>query len=166
MPLEGEVLKCTSPCVKLLLGDAALRRMPLHGCFVDFRKAFDSVTWHSVEAALLFWHVPLTLRQSIMSIYRGHHVQVRCGSVCGQQIAVEKGVLSARQSLHCVERNEQQRVDRMRRAGRPASLDSKREDASGEAMFPILPYCCFNTHNALLLKKERRDKLAASSLFF
>ena len=79
--------------VKLLLGDAALRRMPLHGCFVDFRKAFDSVTWHSVEAALLFWHVPLTLRQSIMSIYRGHHVQVRCGSVCGQQIAVEKGVL-------------------------------------------------------------------------
>ena len=72
----------------------------------------------------------------------------------GQSTATLRDVttyISALQSLHCVERNEQQRVDRMRRAGRPASLDSKREDASGEAMFHILPYCCFNTHNTLLL---------------
>ena len=79
--------------VKLLLGDARLRNMSLHGCFIDFRKAFDSVSWHSVEAALQFWHVPAKIITSIMSIYKGHFVQVRCGSACGTQIPIQKGVL-------------------------------------------------------------------------
>ena len=38
--------------VKLLVGDARLRKMSLHGCFIDFRKAFDSVSWDSVEVVL------------------------------------------------------------------------------------------------------------------
>ena len=40
--------------LKLLIDEARLRKMPFHCCFIDFKKAFDSVSWASVRSALHF----------------------------------------------------------------------------------------------------------------
>ena len=79
--------------LKMLIDEAKLRKMPLHCTFVDFKKAFDSVSWVSVKCALQFWHVPSEIIEAVFSIYCGHHLRVRCGQELGEDINVSKGVL-------------------------------------------------------------------------
>ena len=45
--------------------------------FVDFCKAFDSVTWTQIEAILYAYQVPEELLQAIMSIYEGAKAGLR-----------------------------------------------------------------------------------------
>ena len=45
--------------------------------FVDFCKAFDSVTWQQIEAILYAYQVPEELVQAIMSIYHGAKAGLR-----------------------------------------------------------------------------------------
>ena len=52
-------------------------------------------------------------------------------------------------------RHENQRVDCMRRAENCLAGARREKICNGEAMFPILPYCCFNTHNTLLFTRRR-----------
>ena len=79
--------------LSLLRELAATYDFPIHGCFVDFSKAFDSVTWESIQQQLDFWHVPLLLQDAIWKIMKGHVVRVRVDDTLGEPIAVEKGVL-------------------------------------------------------------------------
>ena len=79
--------------LKLLIDEARLRKMPFHCCFIDFKKAFDSVSWASVRSALHFWHVPESLESAIFSIIEGHKLCVRCGSDVSEPIHIKKGVL-------------------------------------------------------------------------
>ena len=50
--------------------------------FIDFSKAFDSVSWDWIRAILLHYGVPLFLVDSIMSLYYGARTKVRYG--CGK----------------------------------------------------------------------------------
>ena len=89
---QREALQCT-PWGKLLIDEARLRKMPFHCCIIDFKKAFDSVSWASVRSALHFWHVPESLESAIFSIIEGHELCVRCGSDVSEPIHIKKGVL-------------------------------------------------------------------------
>lgn len=67
---------------------------PLHGCFVDFSKAFDSVKWESIVQQLLFWKAPKEFIQSVFNVMQGHVVAVRTSdSLTGPPIPVGVGVL-------------------------------------------------------------------------
>ena len=79
--------------LSLLRELAATHDFPIHGCFVDFSKAFDSVTWESIQRQLDYWHVPKLLQEAIWKIMKGHVIRVRVGKTVGDPIAVEKGVL-------------------------------------------------------------------------
>ena len=81
-------------CLRSILDLAQERKgYPLHGLFVDFKKAFDSVSWTSIEAALRIWHVPPKLIKAIFAIMNGHTVRVRSEGELGAPIAVTVGVL-------------------------------------------------------------------------
>jgi hypothetical protein len=69
------------------------RDYPVHMCFVDFSKAFDSVSWDAIDRELKYWRTPTLIRDAIFSIMRGHYVQVRCDNELSDPIAVETGVL-------------------------------------------------------------------------
>jgi hypothetical protein len=45
--------------------------------FIDFSKAFDSVSWDWIRAILLHYNVPVCLVEAIMSIYYGAKAKVR-----------------------------------------------------------------------------------------
>ena len=45
--------------------------------FIDFSKAFDSVSWEWISAILLHYNVPAFLVDSIMSLYHGAKAKVR-----------------------------------------------------------------------------------------
>jgi len=50
---------------------------PLHGCFVDFSKAFDSVYWKSIVRRLQFWNAPDQFIRDIFKVMNGHTLYVR-----------------------------------------------------------------------------------------
>ncbi len=49
---------------------------PLVGVFIDFSKAFDSVSWAALKSILEKWHVPLELVTAIFSMMEGHQLVV------------------------------------------------------------------------------------------
>jgi len=79
--------------LSLLRELSATHHFPIHGCFVDFSKAFDSVTWESIQTQLDFWRVPKVLQDAIWNIMKGHVVRIRVDATLGDPIEVEKGVL-------------------------------------------------------------------------
>ena len=77
-----------------LLRDLAVTHdFPIHGCFVDFSKAFDSVKWDDISAQLSYWQVPPILHDAVFRIMRGHVVRVRVDGDLSDPINVEVGVL-------------------------------------------------------------------------
>ena len=62
--------------------------------FIDFSKAFDSVSWDWTRAILLHYNIPLFLVDSIMSLYFGAKAKVRySGGKFTQFIDLSIGVL-------------------------------------------------------------------------
>jgi hypothetical protein len=47
---------------------AETREFPLHGCFVDFSKAFDSVRWEAIVDELRYWHAPDGIVRAIFNV--------------------------------------------------------------------------------------------------
>ena len=72
---------------------AATHVFPIHGCFVDFAKAFDSVKWDDISEQLSYWQVPPILHDAVFRIMRGHVVRVRVDGDLSDPINVEVGVL-------------------------------------------------------------------------
>ena len=86
----GHIISLTTLC------DIAKTRpsFELHGLYVDFSKAFDSITWISIELALKRFHVPDFLIKCIMKVMHGHELHVRAdGTVSDTPIPVTLGVL-------------------------------------------------------------------------
>ena len=50
---------------------------PLHGCFVDFSKAFDSVYWKSIVRRLQFFNCPNSFIRHVFKVMNGHTLYVR-----------------------------------------------------------------------------------------
>ena len=50
---------------------------PLHGCFVDFSKAFDSVFWKGIVRRLQFWNCPDLFIKEIFKVMQDHTLYVR-----------------------------------------------------------------------------------------
>jgi hypothetical protein len=70
------------------------KEYPLHGCFVDFSKAFDSVRWWAIRQVLESWRVPEKLISAIFNVMQGHTVTVRTSDgLLGDPIPVNVGVL-------------------------------------------------------------------------
>ena len=65
----------------------------IHAAYVDFSKAFDSVSWWSIEDCLNSWGVPQVLIGAIMGIMKGHSVKVRNEGKFSEPISVQCGVL-------------------------------------------------------------------------
>ena len=72
---------------------SATHMFPIHGCFVDFSKAFDSVRCEDIGRQLEYWHVPSLLHDAVFNVMRGHVVRVRVDGELSEPIAVEVGVL-------------------------------------------------------------------------
>ena len=70
-----------------------LQNFPLHLCFVDFAKAFDSVYHWAIRQALESWGMPSSLIAAVFRVMEGHVVRVRQGTTLGDPIAVGVGVL-------------------------------------------------------------------------
>lgn len=80
--------------LEMLLDLAKTRKYPIHGCFVDFSKAFDSISWWAIREQLKFWHVHQTLIDAVFDMMQGHVLKIRCdGVISDSDIPVEVGVL-------------------------------------------------------------------------
>ena len=66
---------------------------PLVGVFIDFSKAFDSVSWAALKSILEKWHVPLELITAIFSMMEGHQLVVKTEDGISDPIQVQAGVL-------------------------------------------------------------------------
>lgn len=82
-------------CLTALCDIARSRKQfPLHGVYVDFCKAFDSITWRAIELALRRFSVPDILINCIFRVMNGHQLRVRVdGSISDECIDVNLGVL-------------------------------------------------------------------------
>ena len=69
------------------------KNYPLHGCFVDFSKAFDSISWPAIKRALLSWNTPTALINAIFAVMEGHTMRVRVDKELTDPIQVGVGVL-------------------------------------------------------------------------
>jgi hypothetical protein len=78
-----------------LLKDLAMttRDFPLHGCFVDFSKAFDSVSWSAIDRELRHWNAPQEYIDGVMLVMNGHQLRVRSEDELSEPIDVHTGVL-------------------------------------------------------------------------
>jgi hypothetical protein len=72
---------------------AERRKFPLHACFVDFSKAFDSVYWDAILQELSYWHAPKEFIDMAFSVMIGHVLRVRSDGELGEGIPVGVGVL-------------------------------------------------------------------------
>ena len=97
----GRCIQQHISALKLLIDEAiTFPSKKLHIIFIDFAKAFDSVSWKSLISVLQGWNVPQNLITSIMSLYSGHKMRVDVDSTLrdvdstlSEEIAVHQGVL-------------------------------------------------------------------------
>jgi len=67
---------------------------PLHGCFVDFSKAFDSVYWKAIVRRLQFWNAPDQFVRDVFKVMTGHTLYVRTSDgLLSDPISQNVGVL-------------------------------------------------------------------------
>ena len=70
---------------------------PLHLLFLDWSKAFDSVTFEAIEAALKHFGVPPLFQKAILSLYSHPKFRVRdagqTSSICSQTRGLRQGCL-------------------------------------------------------------------------
>lgn len=76
-----------------LVEHARSHKLPLHGMFVDFSKAFDSVYWDAISTILTMWGTPKLITDAIFKIMYGHEVVVKIENEFSKPISVQKGVL-------------------------------------------------------------------------
>jgi len=69
------------------------RDFPVHACFVDFSKAFDSVKWNAIAQQLLYWHAPEEILTNVFNVMAGHRIQVRVDNELSPAFPVQTGVL-------------------------------------------------------------------------
>ena len=81
--------------LKMLIDDAkSFNGRGLAACYVDFCKAFDSISRWAVQAMLLSWHVPQQNVAEIMSVICGHKAVIRyAGATTDTPFEVTIGVL-------------------------------------------------------------------------
>ena len=81
-------------CLRTLIDAAeAHQDYPLVGVFVDFSKAFDSVSWAALRAILEKWGVPAELITAIFSVMEGHKIIIKTDDGLSEPISVQAGVL-------------------------------------------------------------------------
>lgn len=68
-------------------------KSPLHGCFVDFSKAFDSVKWKVIAEEFRYWGAPDDFVGMAFSVMVGHVIRVRTDDLLSEEIPVGVGVL-------------------------------------------------------------------------
>jgi exonuclease III len=73
--------------------EAVAHKLELHMIFVDFRKAFDSVSRTMLPAILDAYGIPLCLQVAICSLYEETSASVRTGDGMTTSFATESGVL-------------------------------------------------------------------------
>lgn len=61
--------------------------------FVDFNKAFDSISWDYLRAILIAYRVPLKIVNAIMSMYDGANAKIRTSDGLTAAIPLGQGVL-------------------------------------------------------------------------
>eukprot|EP00759_Apiculatamorpha_spiralis_P050562 PhF_6_TR4824/c4_g1_i10/m.6693 len=66
---------------------------PVHACFVDFSKAFDSVKWNTIATELKYWHCPPELITNIFDVMHDHRIRVRNDDALSDPFTVDTGVL-------------------------------------------------------------------------
>ena len=81
-------------CLRILV-DAAEGHQdyPLVGVFVDFSKAFDSISWSALCSILNQWGVPTVLINAIFAVMEGHQIIVKTDDGLSDPILVHAGVL-------------------------------------------------------------------------
>ena len=81
-------------CLRILLDAAeAYQNYPIVGVFVDFSKAFDSVSWTALRSILEQWNVPKELIDAIFSVMNGHQIIIKTEDGLSDPISVHAGVL-------------------------------------------------------------------------
>jgi hypothetical protein len=69
------------------------RRISMMWLFIDFTKAFDTVSWSFLRAVLLSYRVPVKLVNAIMSLYSGATARIRTTDGLTDFITLGQGVL-------------------------------------------------------------------------
>eukprot|EP00760_Papus_ankaliazontas_P013883 PhM_4_TR15915/c1_g3_i16/m.3274 len=78
---------------RAIMDIAECSQTPLHGCFVDFSKAFDSVYWDAIQEQLAYWRAPQNFINAVFNVMIGHALKVRVGDEPTDNIPVSLGVL-------------------------------------------------------------------------
>ena len=81
-------------CLRILIDAAeAYQNYLLAGVFVDFSKAFDSVSWPALQSILDQWGVPPELINAVFSVMNGHQIIVKTEDGLSEPIPIHAGVL-------------------------------------------------------------------------
>ena len=78
--------------LRIIMQKARERQQPLYMCFVDFRKAFDSISHEKLWITMLEMGYPPHLVNLLSKLYRKQRARVRVASTVSEWFKVRKGV--------------------------------------------------------------------------
>ncbi len=78
--------------LRMLIEKAVKKGRPLHICFVDLEKAYDSVKRENMWRILELHGVPLRIRNLIKSLHEGNRARVRVDATLSAEFIVERGL--------------------------------------------------------------------------
>lgn len=89
---RGDGLADNVYILRTLIEDAKRRHKPLNACFLDVKKAFDSVSHQSILIAAKRLGMPEPLLRYLASLYDGSVTRLRVNGRLGRVIHVKRGV--------------------------------------------------------------------------
>ena len=78
---------------RIIEGCKTMRDHKLLAIFIDFKKAFDSVTWTSILSILLAYGIPPLLVNAVLALYKGAKAQVFTSDGTSDPFSLTTGVL-------------------------------------------------------------------------
>ena len=78
--------------LKILIHKAREHQQPLYMCFVDFKKAFDSISHDKLWVTMMDMGYPLHLIDLLAKLYRKQRAKVKVAGTLSEWFSVKKGV--------------------------------------------------------------------------
>jgi len=89
---QGRRIRDQITNLRILMHKARGHQQPLHMCFVDFKKAFDSISHCKLWVTMMDMGYPLHLIDLLAKLYRKQLAKVRVAGTLSEWFRVQKGV--------------------------------------------------------------------------
>ena len=78
--------------LRILMHNARQHQQPLYMCFVDFKKAFDSISHDKLWVTMMDMGYPLHLIDLLAKLYKKQLAKVKAAGTLSEWFRVKKGV--------------------------------------------------------------------------